>query len=208
MSAISCAYCLGSSPLARGGHVGRDDGAQVVGLIPRSRGADETPNAPQVLQTGSSPLARGGPRHHLPRPVRHGLIPARAGRTVLARRQQHTERAHPRSREADITPTSPTTPARGSSPLARGGLFGVPFLPVPLGLIPARAGRTCPCPSTLRTERAHPRSRGADPKPLKVMHSERGSSPLARGGRCDCVAHGDPQGLIPARAGRTFPSTT
>ena len=52
--------------------------------------------------------------------------------------------------------------------------------------------------------RAHPRSRGADPSYAAARALDTGSSPLARGGRADAGAEGQPDGLIPARAGRTL----
>ena len=74
---------------------------------------------------------------------------------------------------------------------------------VSVGLIPARAGNTIPCPFVVELGWAHPRSRGEherwDLKNLAVQ----GSSPLARGtpGRRDF--RGVQRGLIPARAGNT-----
>ena len=93
--------------------------------------------------------------------------------------------------------------AKGSSPLARGGLPTLRLIAVDSGLIPARAGRTSSSTRTSSSHRAHPRSRGADGCLAPPDVHCRGSSPLARGGRerdrtpCRC------RGLIPARAGRT-----
>jgi len=96
----------------------------------------------------------------------------------------------------------------GSSPLARGGLRHLVGPLVPLGLIPARAGRTSTARPSSRRPTAHPRSRGADKTGLADSAERAGSSPLARGGP---LQHGRPvRGirLIPARAGRTCRSST
>ena len=91
----------------------------------------------------------------------------------------------------------------GSSPLARG-------LPVDDGLgrghegiIPARAGFTCPSSPSTSTRTDHPRSRGVYKTGAVAQMSFAGSSPLARGLLGDRVASGVHDGIIPARAGFT-----
>ncbi len=131
----------GSSPLARGGHLGRGHADLLEGLIParagrtcpgqrrafsrwahpRSRGADEALGSAKLYGSGSSPLARGGQRHPSAATTTRGLIPARAGRTVVSWMSRPTVRAHPRSRGADLQPTVQFIRNGGSSPLARGG---------------------------------------------------------------------------------------
>ena len=71
------------------------------------------------------------------------------------------------------------------------------------GLIPARAGRTDFDALSEAPDRAHPRSRGADPRAEEVTPGDPGSSPLARGGPRSTCAASCAMGLIPARAGRT-----
>ena len=95
-------YHMGSSPLARG-----------------TRG--------QWLvwggQWGSSPLARG--TRHPPRlvPDEAGLIPARAGNTVVTSLLKNPFGAHPRSRGEHCLPVHVAVVLAGSSPLARGTLY-------------------------------------------------------------------------------------
>ena len=96
-------------------------------------------------------------------------------------------RAHPRSRGADLSFWAFFSNGWGSSPLARGGLFGVDrFLGV-AGLIPARAGRTMKGESILGGLGAHPRSRGADAGRAFRVQRCWGSSPLARGGHSEIL---------------------
>ncbi len=153
---------------------------------------------------GSSPLARGGRHLPLVTPRWAGLIPARAGRTPIPARSTRGTRAHPRSRGEDRRRVFRYRCRRGSSPLARGGLMLCPSSWTVSGLIPARAGRTVPAAPRPRGSRAHPRSRGEDARMRALLSNGQGSSPLARGGQVTQRWGHRFQGLIPARAGRTW----
>ena len=93
----------------------------------------------------------------------------------------------------------------GSSPLARGTPYLGAHVLQARRLIPARAGNT-PAPRyAARPIWAHPRSRG-EHVVFMVSHSPAaGSSPLARGTRSVPGVGGEVVGLIPARAGNTYP---
>ena len=93
--------------------------------------------------------------------------------------------------------------ASGSSPLTRGKHGFVVSERLDPGLIPAHAGKTCPCPASSSTTRAHPRSRGENLRARAKQHPKHGSSPLTRGkhDRVDCFPSGGR--LIPAHAGKT-----
>ena len=91
----------------------------------------------------------------------------------------------------------------GSSPLARGAQGVEDVLALRGGIIPARAGSTCPCRPPRPACRDHPRSRGEHVDGGFMSVSYQGSSPLARG-----TLVGTPDvlgvlGIIPARAGST-----
>ena len=95
-------FGLGSSPLARGGHVADVQVGDLLGLIPagagrtvvrrrsctrrtahpRWRGEDPVLVGSAVVGVGSSPLARGGHGSRVCVPGCGGLIPAGAGRTL------------------------------------------------------------------------------------------------------------------------------
>ncbi len=152
---------------------------------------------------GSSPLVRGGRTLRPDRTDDRGLIPARAGRTACHLSRSRPRRAHPRSCGADHRPRLGPRHGAGSSPLVRGGqCFRCP--PGPLaGLIPARAGRTLQRRAHRRPCQAHPRSCGADHAQARNPGTPLGSSPLVRGGLSDEDLMLSPEGLIPARAGRT-----
>ena len=209
----------GSSPLARGKPRRRRAGRPQRGLIParagktcqccsrcsqrpahpRSRGENTITASGSGSKPGSSPLARG--KHH---PCGRwaggsGLIPARAGKTIAIARCVRPCWAHPRSRGENPSAVCAFTVRVGSSPLARGKPRGLASTSAHYGLIPARAGKTTPCPHGPRRPaahprsrgencsghgslccRAHPRSRGENCKVQRVHLSSSGSSPLAR----------------------------
>ena len=168
--ACSC-MCVGSSPLTRGKLCRARKPIRQSGLIPahagktgvcmrvfrwgrahpRSRGENLVAARPCVMRRGSSPLTRGkhrkGPRMTTP----PRLIPAHAGKTE----------------NGDKESTSGT----GSSPLTRGKLIINDLNSGVQGLIPAHAGKTpAPRPRTGHP-RAHPRSRGENPRRIKSPQS-------------------------------------
>ena len=116
--------------------------------------------------------------------------------------------AHPRSRGEHPPHTSPVPVADGSSPLARGTLYGIVTKEQAAGLIPARAGNTETNSTGYLRRQAHPRSRGEHYKDTYPRKMEPGSSPLARGTRELPFAKIPRPGLIPARAGNTMPRRT
>ena len=132
---------------------------------------------------GSSPLARGL-RGAAPRQgVGAGIIPARAGFTVMRNAIEKGE--------------------EGSSPLARGLLPVSNPASLSAGIIPARAGFTVGWSITSVVMGDHPRSRGVYESHSQAHHPTQGSSPLARG-----LPSADPAAIsffriIPARAGFT-----
>ena len=109
---------------------------------------------------GSSPPVRGArvPRHGAS--VKIGLIPARAGSTVVAETPSASARAHPRPCGEHALTGQEITGVEGSSPPVRGALKqGVQRLGGN-GLIPARAGSTTLFVRWLFPIRAHPRPCG------------------------------------------------
>ena len=213
----------GSSPLARGLLLHDLRGLSNVGIIParagftassgpRSRRAGDHPRSRGVYRggygreargDGSSPLARGLREAGEDQYGEPGIIPARAGFTILvpAPGRGHTD--HPRSRGVYRPVRFLRHSCSGSSPLARGlhrhRLGG----DVIERIIPARAGFTSPALTSATPTRDHPRSRGVYASDKNDISDFPGSSPLARGLR---NTYGHPRlagGIIPARAGFT-----
>ena len=193
----------GSSPLARGLRAPSPWPRRFPWDHPRSRG---------VYVNDAEPLS-----DHL------GIIPARAGFTRSRAHRPLTPPDHPRSRGVYRHKTGRGDVAHGSSPLARGLLFGrfstfhgKGSSPLARGLqrlrsmeargrriIPARAGFTPTARRRPTGQRDHPRSRGVYCAARDEILDPWGSSPLARGlpGSEKLVDAVDR--IIPARAGFT-----
>ena len=127
---------------------------------PRSRGENRMPVTGYSSSMGSSPLARGKRRRRGRARGARWLIPARAGKTKWTRRNLVDNGAHPRSRGENVAFEHRAQILGGSSPLARGKQTVNRRHCAPLGLIPARAGKTLAERGGSVASTAHPRSRG------------------------------------------------
>ena len=159
---------------------------------------------------------------------RQRIIPARAGSTTSHRNGSRSSGDHPRSRGEHVEDWYGFSVVVGSSPLARGALLrccrsvpGCGSSPLARGargrrrrrrsregIIPARAGSTCPSRPSAERVADHPRSRGEHAQAPSGALKWAGSSPLARGA---LTPYGRPPHhcrIIPARAGSTFATHT
>ena len=173
---------------------------------PRSRGVYATASSRSILYCGSSPLARGLPTPRPSDPWRSGIIPARAGFTVMNRERFGYLGDHPRSRGVYVDGDTSKVDYTGSSPLARGLPGHVPHPLRPVRIIPARAGFTPDSGNEATAAGDHPRSRGVYVVWSDVGRPRPGSSPLARGLRPGDSEDATQGGIIPARAGFTSSS--
>ena len=96
-------------------------------------------------------------------------------------------------------------PATGSSPRGRGKRVAPPTPTVSPGLIPARAGKTSPLGPSRTAPTAHPRAGGENIRWWSWTRTASGSSPRGRGKPSISVFWVPLYGLIPARAGKTYP---
>ena len=214
----------GSSPLARGLHVKQAWCTAQLGIIParagftrrglilrvggedhpRSRGVYSTLSYEYHEKVGSSPLARGLLVVLLLCGSACRIIPARAGFTTSFIRPGKTVVDHPRSRGVYLpfSPGDSSTP--GSSPLARGLLYGGQKMDFEARIIPARAGVTYDLLSKFSAGTDHPRSRGVYAKLFLNSLYGKGSSPLARGLLSGVDGATPFIWIIPARAGFTL----
>ena len=156
---------IGSSPLARGllrNHLGQ---GEYAADHPRSRGVYATFGDSVAQDGGSSPLARGLPPRTSSPCSSRGIIPARAGFTMMRAITASSWRDHPRSRGVYMARLGREEKREGSSPLARGlpHRLGVEF--IERGIIPARAGFTHRKRHGATVNVDHPRSRGVYPFP-------------------------------------------
>ena len=194
-------YPAGSSPLARGLPEDYTPPAGRTGIIParagftprrpqgrprrrdhpRSRGVYRDPPGSDGSPDGSSPLARGLLLGVGQGDGAVGIIPARAGFTLLLPPTYRPVTDHPRSRGVYGDALARVHRTAGSSPLARGLRWVPASWSHARGIIPARAGFTDPLLARPAPRRDHPRSRGVYWKGSVSTASVCGSSPLARG---------------------------
>ena len=147
--------------------------ALALGDHPRSRGEHKQRQRVRCRVRGSSPLARGAlvPLHV--RDKLFGIIPARAGSTLYESRSGCALEDHPRSRGEHQNTSGAVDELAGSSPLARGAHEQYRSCYVRVGIIPARAGSTCPVGRGSRAAEDHPRSRGEHTSiPAILTHSD------------------------------------
>ena len=170
---------------------------------PRSRGVYLKVSERAKSIRGSSPLARGLRRTSAPNNGPSGIIPARAGFTLCVVYCLCTMRDHPRSRGVYETALAEILEHQGSSPLARGLRYYYLRWRCAGGIIPARAGFTRPRLRRVRIGQDHPRSRGVYPPQARIVSTQTGSSPLARGLLVTLIFTFIRWRIIPARAGFT-----
>ena len=223
LTPTSVAPDAGSSPLARGtrGHGPRDRPERrfiparagntrrvrrrgaLEPVHPRSRGEHDREQTRLPHHSGSSPLARGTHRPASLAKEEIRFIPARAGNTPTDGQSTPGRPVHPRSRGEHRSMPGTLAASSGSSPLARGTHRLHPPGEPGRRFIPARAGNTCLSRVWRFSATVHPRSRGEHLPPVRIMQSETGSSPLARGTLRPAFLAGNCQRFIPARAGNT-----
>ena len=158
----SASALAGSSPLTRGKHrpwrrsrrsgrlipahagkTGHLHRREIVDAAhPRSRGENLLAGIRSRPPTGSSPLTRGKPRHGRNRSSPPRLIPAHAGKTLRVLESAANRTAHPRSRGENLKCGCLGVAVLGSSPLTRGKPEASGRHSMPIGLIPAHAGKT------------------------------------------------------------------
>ena len=159
---------VGSSPRVRGKRIpphqgeearrliparaGKTQGGSPVSWIwrahPRACGENLMSTRVVAATAGSSPRVRGKPGDQGLRLPREGLIPARAGKTSPRPRPRRAAGAHPRACGENRTVLIALSFVAGSSPRVRGKPAN-PVVHAPLvGLIPARAGKTCAVSAT------------------------------------------------------------
>ena len=213
----------GSSPRVRGKPVDRDLSDLATGLIParagktsaragstgakaahpRACGENWRGTVTTTVLYGSSPRVRGKPCVSFSDRRGAGLIPARAGKTGPGRRPVRRPWAHPRACGENRTRGVWESGFQGSSPRVRGKRCRGDDGADGSGLIPARAGKTPSRRASSSPPRAHPRACGENPRPPPEPPHGAGSSPRVRGKRAVAPEVRWPEGLIPARAGKT-----
>ena len=154
-------------------------------------------------RAGSSPRGRGKPDLRAPNFLGTRLIPAWAGKTSPLSADAHMIPAHPRVGGENRYPRTGMRSYAGSSPRGRGKPALSMSFRIPIGLIPAWAGKTGTMPGSTRMVRAHPRVGGENARMQRSASKARGSSPRGRGKPRQPRRPSRVDRLIPAWAGKT-----
>ena len=178
----------------------------MTGLIPAHAG--KTTLYPAARPAGRAhPRSRGeNVRTGRRRPSAWGSSPLTRGKPIMAKSKIEIPVAHPRSRGENQDEDAHHRFSHGSSPLTRGKRRWRRRATCVIGLIPAHAGKTA-CISCARCRSwAHPRSRGENEATRRRRSWGLGSSPLTRGKLLVAGNLAAGVRLIPAHAGKTWPS--
>ena len=155
------------------------------------------------LLWGSPPHTRGIHQTDGPADYSTGITPAHAGNTQVGRLPVGTVWDHPRTRGEYYFLHILFHERQGSPPHTRGIHNHCEVFLLLVGITPAHAGNTRPCPLCLCSVRDHPRTRGEYPPLLPLTIAMKGSPPHTRGileTAYQCFAV---HGITPAHAGNT-----
>ena len=134
------------------------------------------------------------------------LIPAHAGKTEDPETGEVKERAHPRACGENKERMEFNGGEKGSSPRMRGKHTDENGGRMLWGLIPAHAGKTLHSGACVSWSSAHPRACGENLRDDLDALGAKGSSPRMRGKQRVISPVADNRRLIPAHAGKTFPT--
>ena len=151
-----------------------------------------------------SPLARGTFTASASNARAKGLIPAHTGTIHGQQTKSPAHSAHPRSHGEHGCCGSVAPTCWGSSPLARGTPIARVSGTIARGLIPAHAGNTWHCRSSLLLAWAHPHSRGEHRAKVTLGNPQAGSSPHTQGIFKILTRLRGNHRLIPAHAGNIY----
>ena len=115
-----------------------------VAVHPRACGENRSSRVSRPTTDGSSPRMRGKLEALQGRPVRHGFIPAHAGKTASSPSRSCPESVHPRACGENTVSVVAPRARSGSSPRMRGKLSAWKVGREVQGFIPAHAGKTRP----------------------------------------------------------------
>ncbi len=197
----SSSQAPGSSPRVRGAGTSTNGGHVLAGIIPARAGSSclcrrhhtrrrDHPRAcgeqlralnKQLYSQGSSPRVRGAAAQTARTCPALGIIPARAGSSLLFFWSHYALRDHPRACGEQFSIRVNAPAQSGSSPRVRGAAQPAWISPWRLGIIPARAGSSTTVARTSTLSRDHPRACGEQSASSLPRPASQGSSPRVRG---------------------------
>ena len=195
----------GSPPHARG-----KDGRYIYQYLqeqdhPRTRGEKLLLRVVLMSLSGSPPHARGKVIFSAVSVDFDRITPARAGKSAYSFQAQRTGEDHPRTRGEKNHLRTADTDIGGSPPHARGKVLYQEHPDRVYGITPARAGKSGVGRDYTGFSGDHPRTRGEKPIAGKDFNDYGGSPPHARGKVRAEISGSSPEGITPARAGKSPP---
>ena len=191
-------------PAGAGKSHARRNRARIDGDHPRGCGEKSSGVRRLSASQGSSPRVRGkATLSTIPAPQK-GIIPAGAGKSGKQAERAAVRRDHPRGCGEKDTLLPVNQPGEGSSPRVRGKV--IPFKDgyVPIGIIPAGAGKSVRSYFVDMCKKDHPRGCGEKYALARHNLTEWGSSPRVRGKVRYCGSEKNRAGIIPAGAGKSM----
>ena len=174
-----------------------------IGSSPRVRGKVTETSTPRTRGAGSSPRVRGKDAPTVANRQSTGIIPAGAGKSMVALPGRDRRPDHPRGCGEKCARRKPLLGLRGSSPRVRGKADTALLGPGGKGIIPAGAGKRDEEDLGLAEFEDHPRGCGEKPKFMGDGGDEKGSSPRVRGKARKSPLVSVRTGIIPAGAGKS-----
>ena len=171
---------------------------------PRACGENCDDCSMTVFTRGSPPRVRGKPPSSPRGTARCRITPARAGKTGGRPARNGEPPDHPRACGENGKTGRKSGWTKGSPPRVRGKLAGREIVAAPVGITPARAGKTDRPAAARYIKEDHPRACGENGFRRHPVRMDRGSPPRVRGKleRIACLALF--LGITPARAGKTY----
>ena len=146
---------------------------------------------------------RGKHQWQVDRRLRHGITPARAGKTAGMAGRFRPSEDHPRACGENRSYNFLDNHSGGSPPRVRGKPNNTAQTLIKIGITPARAGKTCSGDVLPNSERDHPRACGENTRSCPAAPCAGGSPPRVRGKPTQAPPALPRRRITPARAGKT-----
>ena len=175
-----------------------------IRAYPRACGETIPSNGGGCLCRGLSPRMRGNHLRESTGDAHIRPIPAHAGKPSATSSSRDMGRAYPRACGETDKNLRRLWQKKGLSPRMRGNQIAEQTAPMPVGPIPAHAGKPGNKKTRQSAARAYPRACGETSLTREGVKSAEGLSPRMRGNHLPKRTDSYPLGPIPAHAGKPF----
>ena len=170
---------------------------------PRTSGEKGEQTSTLEVKLGSPPRGRGKGQHGILVPVRHGITPAWAGKSLFCFTAAVPIQDHPRVGGEKSISIRFAQDAAGSPPHRRGKAFRQTGLLLPAGITPAWAGKRLSPVTPYNPPSDYPRAGGEKVQLRSGKQTQKGSHPHGRGKGRRVVDHHPLPRITPAWAGKS-----